>query len=291
MSILETITYNVLKLLKKCFSIIPINKRYKLSLRLAGLLYHFTNLRKNQARKNIKIAFPSWSDKKIENILKKNYQFFCYNLIQFIAFPKSWENINIAVSGKEILDSYLERKKGVIFISGHFGAWEILGKWVAEYVDLFTGVAQIQKNKGAHRFFIEQRELPGTKHIFKKEPLEKMYNILSKNGILGLVSDQDAKQKGVFVKFFNKLASTPKGAAMFHLNSEAPLLFGICIRKSLQNYEIQFSPIDTSKKSLKHITQSYTSLLESYIKQYPEQYFWFHRRWKTTLKTRGNNKI
>ena len=291
MSILEIITYKILNLLKKCFSIITINKRYKLSLRLAGLLYHFTNLRKNQARKNIKIAFPSWSDEKIENTLKKNYQFFCYNLIQFISFPKSWENINIAVSGKEILDNYLEQKKGVIFISGHFGAWEILGKWVGEYVDLFTGVAQIQKNKGAHRFFIEQRELPGTKHIFKKEPIEKMYNILSKNGILGLVSDQDAKQKGVFVNFFNKLASTPKGAAMFHLNSEAPLLFGICIRKSLQNYEIQFSPVDTSKKSLQYITQSYTSLLESYVKQYPEQYFWFHRRWKTTLKTRGNNKI
>ena len=291
MSIPETITYRVLKLLKLCFSIITINKRYKLSLHLAGLLYHFTNLRKNQARKNIKIAFPSWSDKRIENTLKKNYQFFCYNLIQFIAFPKSWENINIAVSGKEILDRYIEQKKGVIFISGHFGAWEILGKWVGEYVDLFTGVAQIQKNKGAHRFFIEQRELPGTKHIFKKEPIEKMYDILSKNGILGLVSDQDAKQKGVFVNFFNKPASTPKGAAMFHINSEAPLLFGICIRRSLQNYEIQFSSVDTSKKSLQHITQSYTSLLESYIKQYPEQYFWFHRRWKTTLKTSGNNKI
>ena len=291
MSILETITYKILKLLKKCFSIISIDKRYKLSLGLAWLLYCFTNLRKNQARKNIKIAFPSWSDKEIENTLKKNYQFFCYNLIQFIAFPKSWENINIAVSGKEILDNYRKQKKGVIFISGHFGAWEILGKWVGEYVNLFAGVAQIQKNKGAHRFFIEQRELPGTKHIFKKEPIGKMYDILSKNGILGLVSDQDAKQKGVFVQFFNKLASTPKGAAMFHLNSEAPLLFGVCVQKSLQNYEIQFSSVDTSKKSLQHITQSYTSLLESFIKQNPEQYFWFHRRWKTTIKTDENNQI
>ena len=195
------------------------------------------------------------------------------------------------MSGKEILDNYLKQKRGVIFISGHFGAWEILGKWVGEYVDLFTGVAQIQKNRGAHRFFIEQRELPGTKHIFKKEPIEKMYDILSKNGVLGLVSDQDAKQKGVFVQFFNKLASTPKGAAMFHLNSEAPMLFGICIRKSLRNYEIQFSSVDTSKKTLQHITQSYTSLLEGYIKQYPEQYFWFHRRWKTTLKINENNQI
>ena len=74
MSILEIITYNVLKLLKKCFSAISADRRYKLSLSLAGLLYRFTNLRKNQARKNIKIAFPSWSDKKIENTLKKNYQ-------------------------------------------------------------------------------------------------------------------------------------------------------------------------------------------------------------------------
>ena len=110
MSILEIITYNLLKLLKKCFSAISADRRYKLSLSLAGLLYRFTNLRKDQARKNIKIAFPSWSDKKIENTLKKNYQFFCYNLIQFIAFPKSWEDIDIAVSGKEILDNYLKQK-------------------------------------------------------------------------------------------------------------------------------------------------------------------------------------
>ncbi len=290
MNIPHTITYNTLKLLKKYFSIISIDKRYKIAMKLAGLLYHFTNIRKKQARENIKIAFPSWSNQKVEITLKKNYQFFCYNLVQFVAFPKSWEKIKITVTGKEILNEFLDLGKGVIFISGHFGAWEILGKWVGEYVDLFTGVAQIQKNKGAHKFFIEQRELPGTNHIFKKEPLEKMYDILIKNGLLGLVSDQDAKQKGIFVKFFNKLASTPKGAAMFHLNSNAPVLFGVCIRKNLRSYNIEFSSVDTSKKSLEHITQSYTSLLENSIRKYPEQYFWFHRRWKTRPKGGSTTK-
>ena len=281
MNITHLITYFILNLLKKYLSIISLEKRYKIANRLASLLYHYTSLRQNQARGNIKIAFPSWSNEKIENTLKKNYQFFSYNLIQFIAFPKSWEGINITIIGREILDSYLEKGNGIIFISGHFGAWEILGKWVGEYVDLFTGVAQIQKNKGAHKFFIEQRELPGTKHIFKKEPIEKMYNVISKNGLLGLVSDQDAKDKGIFVNFFGKLSSTPKGAALFHLNTDAPMLLGVCIRETLHNYTIKFAPVDTSIKTIEDITQSYTSTLESYIKENPEQYFWFHRRWKT----------
>lgn len=283
MKIKHSITYLGLNLLKRYLSIISAVKRFKIANHLAGVLYHHTNIRKNQARKNIKIAFPSWDNEKIEKVLKENYKFFCYNFIQFIAFPQSWGKIKISVKGQEILDTYLKNGKGVILVSGHFGAWEILGKWIGKHVDLFTGVAQIQKNKGAHKFFIEQRELPGTKHIFKKEPIEKMYAVLSKNGLLGLVSDQDAKQKGVFVNFFGKPASTPKGAALFHLNSDAPILLGVCIRETHQVYTIQFHPVDTSLKTIEHITQSYTSILENLIKKNPEQYFWFHRRWKSKI--------
>ena len=142
-------------------------------------------------------------------------------------------------------------------------------------------VALRQKNRGANRFFQEQREIPGTKHIFKKEPIEKMYDVLTQKGILGLVSDQDAKKKGVFVNFFDTPASTPKGAAMFHIRTEAPMVIGVCIRKSPSQYEITMSTIDTSKRDIKQITQAYTSILEKHIREYPEQYFWFHRRWKT----------
>ena len=97
-------------------------------------------------------------------------------------------------------DSFIEGK-GIIMITGHFGSWEILGKWLGDYADLFVGIAFKQKNVGAHRFFIEQRELSNTKHIFKRESFDKMYNVLQQNGILGLVSDQDAGKRGVFVNF------------------------------------------------------------------------------------------
>ena len=95
------------------------------------------------------------------------------------------------------------------------------------------------------------------------------------------VSDQDAKSKGVFVDFFRTPASTPKGAALFHINTRAPLLLGVCFKENFKKYHIHFKAINTKNKNLKEITQEYTSQLESYIKQYPDQYFWFHRRWKT----------
>ena len=109
-----------------------------------------------------------------------------------------------------------------------------------------------------------------------------MYNVLQKNGLLGLVSDQDAKKKGIFVDFFGIPASTPKGAALFHANTKAPILLGVCIKENFREYKIYFKAIDTKNKNIKEITQEYTSHLESYIKEYPDQYFWFHRRWKTT---------
>jgi|TARA_B100000530_G_scaffold303576_1_gene226055 KDO2-lipid IV(A) lauroyltransferase len=230
---------------------------------------------------NIKKAFPSWSDLKVNLTLRRTYLFFAQNFIDFISVPSSWHGIIINVKGEKFLKEAMAQDKGVILISGHFGCWEILGKWVGEQVPLFTGVAQRQKNKGANKFFQQQREIPGTGHIFRKEPIEKMYDILNKKGILGLVSDQDAKQKGVFTDFFGHPASTPKGAALFHIRTSAPMLVGVCIKKAFMNYEIKFLKVDTSSQNIKNITQQYTSILEKCIRSNPEQYFWFHRRWKT----------
>ena len=283
MKLSHSISYYSLIAFKKFLSTISARARYKISNQLASLLYNYINIRKNQARTNLKKAFPKWSDKRISFNLKKMYQFFSFNFIQFISVPKSWEKLEIDVVGKNILDSNLAKGQGVIFITGHFGAWEILGKWLGEYTDLFAGIALRQKNKGANQFFQEQRELPGTKQLYKREnSIEIAYEILSRNGILGLVSDQDARKKGVFVNFFESPASTPKGAALFHLNTAAPIMMGVCIQKGFQKYQIRFFTVDTTVQNIEQITQSYTSLLEKCIREKPEQYFWFHKRWKTT---------
>ena len=275
------ITYYLLVLFKALLSSLSKRSRSRLAFQIASLLYHNLQLRRSLASKNIKKAFPSWSDLKVNLTLRRTYLFFAQNFIDFISVPSSWHGIIINVKGERFLKEAMAQDKGVILISGHFGCWEILGKWVGEQVPLFTGVAQRQKNKGANKFFQQQREIPGTGHIFRKEPIEKMYDILNKKGILGLVSDQDAKQKGVFADFFGHPASTPKGAALFHIRTSAPILVGICIKRAFMKYEIKFLKVNTSSQNIKGITQQYTSILEKCIRSNPEQYFWFHRRWKT----------
>ena len=275
-------TYYFLKFLSLILKKISLKNQVVISQNIASILFHYVSKRKDVATKNIKIAFPEKSDEGVNDILKNCYKFLCYNFIQFLTFPISKNSIKIKVNGQLELDNALKKEKGVILISAHFGAWEILGHWFGINNYPLRGVAQKQSNKGANKFFEEKRQSSGIKHVYRKTGIDELYNILKENKILGLVSDQDAKNKGLFVDFFNKPASTHKGAAIFHLNTNAPMIFGICIQTEFQEYTIELIPILSFKNSIEEITQKYTLVLEQIIKKHPEQNFWFHNRWKTS---------
>jgi KDO2-lipid IV(A) lauroyltransferase len=247
-------------------------------------------IRKKQVLKNINLAFPdeplNWHIK----TAKASYKFFINNFVQFFAFPKSFLKSNIKVTGQDLLNDTLTAGNGIIFVSGHFGIWEILGAWLGYNKYPVSAVAVKQKNRGSNKFFIELRSHFGMKHIYRKSSLDNMYNVLEHGEILALVSDQDARKRGVFVSYFNRKTSTPKGAARFHLENGAPIIFTICYQNKPNDYTIEFHPLKIAPDAtVESITQLYTSLLEEYVRRYPEQYFWFHRRWKTKLRTKNND--
>ena len=274
-------TYGALSVLSSILKILSVRKLHILSQNIASILFNYIPKRKNTALKNLKIAFPDKSDEWINTTLKKCYSFFTYNFLQFLAFPFDPNSIEIEVVGKKYLNNAINENSGTVLVSAHFGSWEILGYWFGINNYPLVGIAQKQKNKGANLFFEEKRQLSGTKQVYRKSSMDSLYEILNANKILGLVSDQDARGKGVFVDFFNKPASTHKGAALFHLNTNASLIFGICVQKNIGKYRVEFIPINPKKKSIEYITQLYTTIIEQSIKKYPEQYFWFHNRWKT----------
>ena len=284
MNFTHKITYHFLGFISNLVTKLSLRTQIIISQNIASVLYHYIPKRKNVAIKNIQTAFPKCSDIWVANTLKKCYKFFAYNFIQFLALPKSTDSIKIQINGQTALDNAIEQGKGVILISSHFGPWEILGHWLGVNNYQLRGVAHKQKNKGANRFFEEKRQLSGIKHIYRKVGVDVLYNILEEKKILGLVSDQDAKNKGIFINFFNKPASTHKGAAIFHLNTNAPMIYGICIQTGFQEYKIELIPITSVKNTMEDITQEYTLTLERIIQKYPEQYFWFHNRWKTNPK-------
>ena len=274
-------TYSALSVLSSILKILSVRKLHILSQNIASILFNYIPKRKNTALKNLKIAFPDKSDEWINTTLKKCYSFFTYNFLQFLAFPFDPNSIEIEVVGKKYLNNAINENSGTVLVSAHFGSWEILGYWFGINNYPLVGIAQKQKNKGANLFFEEKRQLSGTKQVYRKSSMDSLYEILNANKILGLVSDQDARGKGIFVDFFNKPASTHKGAALFHLNTNASLIFGICVQKDIEKYRVEFIPINPKKKSTEDITQLYTTIIEQSIKKYPEQYFWFHNRWKT----------
>ena len=284
MNLIDKITYHFLSGLSIVLRKIPLKNQLILSQHIASILFHYIPKRKSIAVNNIKIAFPEKSYKWINNTLKNCYKFLSFNFIQFLAFPESTNTIKIQINGQEELDKAFEKEKGVILISAHFGAWEILGHWLGINNYPLRGVAQRQTNKGANKFFEEKRQLSGIKHVYRKVGMDILYNVLYENKMLGLVSDQDAKSKGIFVNFFNKPASTHKGAAIFHLNTKSPMIFGVCIQTGFQEYKIELIPVSTVDNTIEKITQEHTRTLEKIIKQYPEQNFWFHNRWKTSPK-------
>ena len=281
MTVYHRVTYKALSALSSILKILSVKKLNIISQNIASILFNYIPKRKNTALKNLKIAFPNKSDEWINTTLKECYKFFTYNFLQFLTFPFNPNSIEIEVVGKKYLNNAINGKSGTVLVSAHFGSWEILGYWFGVNYYPLVGIAQKQKNKGANLFFEEKRQLSGIKQIYRKSSIDSLYEILNANKILGLVSDQDARGRGIFVNFFNKPASTHKGAALFHLNTNASLIFGICVQKSIGKYRVKFIPINPKKKSIQDITQLYTTVIEQSIKKYPEQYFWFHNRWKT----------
>ena len=256
--------------------------QYRYAHKLAQLFYNHLVIRQKEARKNITIAFPKYSEARRELILKNSYIFFIRNTMQFLSFPRGFQNAHITVNGKEYLDKALTKKRGVILVTGHFGVWEVMLAWFGLNQYSMLVVGQKQKNSGADTFVNQLRENTGIKMIPRKSSLEFMYEGLARNNILTLASDQDAKKRGVFVKFFNLPASTPKGAGRFHLEYGSPLIFVTCHLERQNNHVVDILPIPTdSNSNIASITQSFTLMLENIITAYPEQYFWFHRRWRT----------
>ena len=283
------LTYAVLTYFSLWLRRLSPSRRRRFANRLAGYIYRIIPLRKRQALRNIQRAFPDKSSNWHHSILQQCYRFFIRNFYLFLALPESYHSANIRVQGADVLKKAWLQKKGVVLVSGHFGVWELLGAWIGYQGFPFVGIAARQKNRGSNKFFQEKRELSGLTHIFRRESLNNMYDVLNRGELLGFVSDQDAKGHGIFVNFFNTFASTHKGPALFHLRAQAPIIFTTSWEEKPNQYVMEFAPVEIDgKPTMEAITQEFTTMLENRIRMHPEQYFWFHRRWKTKKPHKDN---
>ncbi len=187
----------------------------------------------------------------------------------------------------QALGLFLEGR-GVILVTGHFGSFELIGHLLACLGFCMAAVMRPLDNVYLNRFIVESRRTHGLTLLDKKGATQQAEELLRGGALLGFIGDQDAGRKGLFVDFFGQPASTYKSIGLLAMATGAPIVVGYARRRgSGAQYEIGVQRIihpsewEPQEDPLTWITQAYTSAIESFVRETPEQYLWIHRRWKS----------
>ena len=256
---------------------------YKITYKIIySLLFHILKMRQKVVLQNLMWAFPEKDILWYKKIMKETYKFYIKDFLDFISFPKYYDASKIKFENIGVLSDSLLKKKGVILVSSHHGSFDRLFFSLSKKGFEVAGVAYKQRSGGADLFFKKIREKFVKKQLYKGGEIKLLSKALKDNYILVLLSDQDAKKRGVETNFFNIKSSTHSGAAILSKRKGIPLIYASIIKKD-DTYEAKFEKIDNNG-SIESIVQSYTSKIERTIRNSPEQYFWFHKRWKSVRK-------
>jgi KDO2-lipid IV(A) lauroyltransferase len=195
------------------------------------------------------------------------------------------------VKGEANLKDALKKGRGVLFFSAHMGNWEFLSFSFGRFGFPVSGIYRPIKSKPINMLIYNYRTRFGAKLVPKKHSMRNILRSLDNNECVGMLLDQDAGSSGgVFVDFFGRPACTNKGLALLALKTGAPVIPAFVTRNGL-NFRIEFGKeiplIKTGEKSkdIAANTQQYNTIIEECVRQYPEQWFWVHRRWKSKPPT------
>jgi KDO2-lipid IV(A) lauroyltransferase len=211
---------------------------------------------------------------------------------EFARLPKySKQNIEdvVILDGHENFLQGQEQGKGVLYLTGHIGAWELSSFAHALYGYPLHYMARPLDNRKLDQLVNRYRSLSGDRPIFKNESARTMLKVLKDAGTVGILADQNTMpQEGVFVDFFGTPACTTTGLARVALHTGAAVVPGYAYwDDQIKKYRLRFEPPVqlTRTGNLDHDilenTQKFTKVLEEIIRKYPDQWVWLHGRWNT----------
>ena len=276
--------YAALRSVYFIFAVLPFNFTYSLARGLGSLVY-LIGFRKQIVHDNLQIAFgEEKTTAELIELARQTYQNIAMTFIELMIAPKLIDSVlqMIEVKHIEVIQRLLKKGGGLIMVSGHLGNWELQGAAAAAIINsTFTVAATRQSNPYIDRFITRRRNNLGMQVAGSKGARKLLLKALKNHEAIGLVADQNAGRDAVFVDFFGKPAATQPGPAQLALKYKAPILVGAAIRTGPGKFKILHQEVKVfDDDTVETLTQRHVKILEDFIRQYPEQYFWLHRRWK-----------
>ena len=257
---------------------------------LGGLGYSPLAIRRNVVQRQIAAAFPEASAREVDALVREAYGHFGEVLVETALLPKLGRQAILDLfretEGFEPIEAAHAAGKGIILITGHFGNWELAGAYVAARGIPIEVIVRRMNNPLFDSYITRTRAGAGMIVVHDHDAVRRTPRAFKAGHAVAFVADQGVLGlASTFVPFFGRPAKTPRGPAVFAMRFRLPTFFVAAVREPDGKYRCVATPVeipDTGDREadVDTVVARYTGILESWVRKYPGQYFWHHRRWK-----------
>jgi len=259
---------------------------------LAILVYWVFGRLRRVGLRNLEMALPELPLNERHRILRSEYRSLARQLVEFCRMPRyTAENTKnwIGTEGLENYRSAQAKGKGVLVVTGHLGAWELSSFYHSLMGFPMGMVIRRLDNRRLDEFVNGIRCMHGNKVLHKDDFARDLLRAMRAGETVGILMDTNmTPPQGVFVEFFGRQACTASGLARVALKTGAAVLPGFMVweakeRRYVLHFgpEIEFARTDVAEDDIVAATQACTRAIERWVRRYPGQWLWIHRRWKT----------
>ncbi len=257
---------------------------------LGRMGYKPLRIRKRVVEKQIAAAFPDLTPAEVQTIAGASFAHLGRTAIETALLPgigrQGLLDLVTRVDGWEHVEHATAAGRGIVIMAGHHGNWELLAGYIAARGVQVDVIVRGMANPLFDSYINEIRRSLGLTVVHDSEAVKRTPRALREGKAVGFVADQGVLGlASTYVNFFGRPAKTPRGAAVFALRFNAPVLFVDALRQPNGSYQVIIEPVEVAvtgnrEADVDAIITRFTELLEKWVRLFPTQYFWQHRRWK-----------
>jgi KDO2-lipid IV(A) lauroyltransferase len=286
------LTYLALRTFSFFVNLLPEGFALWLGRRLGSVWYYLDFEHRKVAIQNLHTVFgQEKSTSEIRDIARRTFQNLGMMAVEFFRIPrmdvKTFKE-RVKIEGLDEAFKLFQKRRGIFLLLSHFGNWEMMGVMSKVIGQPIMVIAKpMKRNERVDQFVTEIRNRAGLEVVSSIKAGRKVIQALSQNRVVGILIDQRAKRsEGIWVDFFGRKAPTTPSLAVLAMKTGAPVLPVFMVRDGFQKHRLLIKePLELIrtgdiKKDVEANTQLFNHTLESMIRQYPDQWFWVHRRWE-----------